>query len=47
MDLVWKLVKAKYEGDIPMPSDLWFIKPKDTRSAKQIIKDTMNGLGGE
>lgn len=48
MDLLWKLVKAKYDGDIPMPSEVWDNRNKiDRRSAKQIIQDTINKLGGE
>jgi len=46
MDLVWVLAKARLQGDAPMPSELWN-KKADKRSAKQIIQDTLDGLGGE
>ena len=47
-DLVWKLVTAHFDGDIPMPSEINGIKKqKDTRTAKQIFEDVINGLGGE
>lgn len=47
-DLVWKLVKAKYDGDFPMPSEIWSNRNKiDRRSAKQIVNDLINKLGGE
>lgn len=48
MDLVWKLVKAKYESDIPMPSEVWENKNKiDRRSASEIVNDLLDKLGGE
>lgn len=48
MDLLWSLVKSKVESDIPMPSEIWINKNKiDRRSKKEIIRDTLNGLGGE
>lgn len=48
MDLLWKIVKTKYEGDIPMPSEVFENKNKvDRRSAKQIIDDTLSKFGGE
>jgi len=48
MDLVWKLVQMKTDAPLPMPSELWANKNKvDKRSSKQIIKDLLDGLGGE
>ena len=47
MDLVWKLVKAKYDGDFPMPSEIYNNQYKvDKRTAKQIYNDVLEGLGG-
>ena len=48
MDLLCKLVKAKYDGDIPMPSDIWNDgrKKADTRSAEQIIDDVLSSMDG-
>lgn len=46
-DLVWKLVSARFSGDIPMPSEIWKDKRRaDKRTANQIISDVINGLGG-
>ena len=48
MDLLWSLAKRNYQGDIPMPSELWNDKNKiDRRSGKQIMHDLIEGLGGE
>lgn len=48
MDLLWSLAKRNYQGDIPMPSELWNDKNKiDRRSGKQIMNDLIEGLGGE
>ena len=48
MDLLWLDVKRHYDN-VMKPSDIYYRreKKKDTRSAKQIIQDTINGLGGE
>lgn len=47
-DLIWKLVKAQYDGDIPMPSEVWNGTNKiDRRSGKQIVNDLLEKLGGE
>ena len=47
-DLLWKLVKVHYDGDFPMPSEIWNNRNKiDRRSAKQIIDDLLDKLGGE
>lgn len=47
-DLLWKIVKVHYDGDFPMPSEIWNGKNKiDRRSAKQIMDDLLNNLGGE
>lgn len=47
MDLLW-LIAKRYYDNLPMPSEFYDKKnKKDTRSAKQIIDDTINGLGGE
>ena len=47
MDLVWSIAKRYYNG-LPMPSEIWSNRNKiDRRSAKQIVSDTIKGLGGE
>lgn len=47
MDLVWSIAKQYYEN-LPIPSEVWINENKrDTRSAKQIIADTMKKFGGE
>lgn len=46
MDLIWLLAK-RYYPSIQQPSDVSENrKAADTRSARQIIKDTMKKLGG-
>lgn len=47
-DLIWSLAKKNYSADIPMPSEIWNNKNKiDRRSKAEIVKDLLNGLGGE
>jgi hypothetical protein len=47
MDLVWLLAK-RYYGNLPMPSEIGSKKYKvDKRTAKEIIRDTIKGIGGE
>lgn len=46
MDLLWLLAKRYYDN-LPMPSEVKSKKHKvDNRSAKQIIEDTLKGIGG-
>ena len=45
-DLVWKLVQLKLASEIPSPSEIWNSEQKkDTRTAKQVMMDVVNGLG--
>lgn len=46
MDLLWALAKDKLI-EPKMPSDLWYVKEEDTRSAEEIIADVLDGMGGE
>ena len=48
MDLIYLLAKRYYDGLPGLPSELAEKKHKvDDRSAEQIAKDTIKGLGGE
>lgn len=45
MDLLWLEAKRHYQG-LPKPSDVANeMQIKDTRSAQQIVKDTLKKLG--
>ena len=48
MDMLYLLTKRYYDG-LKIPSDIYYQREKkaDKRSAKQIIEDTLKGLGGE
>lgn len=50
MDLVWMLVKSKYETEIKMPTEKYIEygkkKPKE-KTAQEIYEDVLKGLGGE
>lgn len=47
MDLLWLDVKRHYDK-LRQPSDVYFNRnKKDERNSKQIIEDTLKGLGGE
>lgn len=46
MDLLWAVAKDRLI-DPQMPSEIWYGKKEDTRSAKEILTDIMNGIGGE
>ncbi|MBO7624385.1 MAG: hypothetical protein J6S82_03655 [Bacteroidales bacterium] len=46
-DLVWLLARNRLTDDARMPSDIWWNRKKDKRSAKQIASDLMKKLGGE
>ena len=45
MDLIWA-VASRYLQGARRPSEIWWGEKQDKRTAKQIIKDTINGLGG-
>lgn len=47
MDLVWKLVQSRLDGEIPMPSEIWKETIQDKRTAAQIIEDLFQKIGGE
>ena len=46
MDLLWAIAKDKLV-EPKMPSEIWYEKKDDTRSAKEILTDIMDGIGGE
>ena len=43
MDLLWSIAQRNLQSDVPMPSEIW----TDKRTAKQIMKDLIKGLGGD
>lgn len=46
-DLLW-LIAKRYYSDLPQPSEVYHKKYKrDTRTAEQILEDTIKSLGGE
>ena len=48
MDLLWSIAQRNLQSDVPMPSEIWNRKQKtDKRTAKQIMKDLIKGLGGD
>lgn len=48
MDLLWSIAQRNLQSDVPMPSEIWNRKQKaDKRTAKQIMKDLVKGLGGD
>lgn len=47
-DLLWVVASGKLQTAPPMPSEIWIGKEKkDNRSAKQIVDDLLDKLGGE
>ena len=47
LDLIWLLVKTRYNG-LTQPSDIYHKKKiVDNRSGKEIAEDVLRGMGGE